>query len=83
MAVLINAKATRQLLLDVAKNERHHAFTRVSKSTVEDLDARFRNLCVQHVQSMLTKETLETLEAKFRNLCVQHVKAQPSKGTTL
>jgi len=51
----INARACRRFLLDYAKQNRAHRFVRVSKETLEQLDARVRTHMVAHVQSFPSK----------------------------
>jgi hypothetical protein len=47
---LLNAARVRQYALDVAKRQRHHAFTAVTVDFIQRIDARLRNIIQDEVK---------------------------------
>jgi len=54
-SLLINTSATKKCLLNIAHATRAQKFTRVSRETILTLNAKFENLCRQHVHAMPSK----------------------------
>lgn len=52
---IVNPARVRQYALDVARRERHHAFTAVSIEFIQRVDARLRNIIRQEVQQHPSK----------------------------
>lgn len=55
MPQLINKKAVRQLLLDIAGRDRAHSFTRVAPSVYDEADSVLINWARRKVQSQPSK----------------------------
>ena len=52
---LVNKAALRKLLLDVAKTERHHPFTRVADSVFDEAEGMIRSWARTKVRSLPSK----------------------------
>ena len=78
MASLLNKKAVRDFALASAKENRHHAFERVSGSFFDGLEGHVRQRISAKVGLLL-----EELESEIEHRIVGKVRALPSVGKTI
>jgi hypothetical protein len=55
MAAIINRANVRTMLLNIAKKNRYHKFTRVSSDTYDVIEAHLREWCEQKISELPSK----------------------------